>query len=189
MNGADLLFSGQSVTLEAMLHARDSRAARQRQALDCYRLPLISFSLVAPGAVKNSPVWQRVAEYAQREMTAVCQQWEWVTVWETRTDAPSGPEWMAAVCAPAKALKRQLVMLEQQHPLGRLWDIDVIDSDGRSLSRRELGLPARQCLICQQDAHVCARGRTHSLGLLLDEIARRIDSYERERSDGTAYAS
>lgn len=189
MNGADLLANGQPVTLKMMLHARDSRAARQRQALDCYRLPLISFSLVTPGAVKNSPVWQRVAEYAQREITMVCQQMEWVSVWEAQTDALSGPEWMAAVCAPAKALKRQLVMLEQQHPLGRLWDIDVINSDGRSLSRRELGLPARQCLICQQDAHVCARGRAHSLDLLLDEIARRIDSYERGRSDGTAYAS
>ena len=189
MNGADLLSNGHPVTLEVMLHARDSRAVRQRQALDCYRLPLISFSLVAPGAVKNSPVWQRVAEYALREIAAICQQMEWVSAWETRTDAPSGPEWMAAVCAPAKALKRQLVMLEQQHPLGRLWDIDVIDSDGRSLSRHELGLPARQCLICQQDAHVCARGRVHYLDLLLDEIARRIDNYERERSDATAYAS
>jgi holo-ACP synthase len=47
---------------------------------------------------------------------------EWVRVWEAHTDALSGPEWMAAVCAPAEALKRQLVMLEQQHPLGRLWD-------------------------------------------------------------------
>lgn len=189
MNGADLLSNGQPVTLNVMLHARDSRAARQHQALECYRLPLISFSLVTPGAVKNSPVWQRVAEYARREIAAVCQQMEWVSVWEAHTDALSGPEWMAAVCAPAKALKRQLALLEQQHPLGRLWDIDVIDSDGRSLSRRELGLPARQCLICQQDAHVCARSRAHSLDLLLDEIARRIDSYERERSDGTAYAS
>ncbi|XWJ91615.1 citrate lyase holo-[acyl-carrier protein] synthase [Phytobacter ursingii] len=189
MNGADLLSNGQPVTLNVMLNARDSRTARQRQALDCYRLPLISFSLVTPGAVKNSPVWQRVAEYARREIAAVCQQMEWVSVWEAHTDALSGPEWMAAVCAPAKALKRQLVLLEQQHPLGRLWDIDVIDSDGRSLSRRELGLPARQCLICLQDAHVCARGRAHSLDLLLDEIARRIDSYERERSDGKAYAS
>lgn len=189
MNGADLLANGLPVTLEAMLHARDSRAARQRQALDCYRLPLISFSLVVPGAVKNSPVWQRVAEYALQEIAAVCQQMEWVSVWEARTDAPTGPEWMAAVCAPAKALKRHLAMLEQQHPLGRLWDIDVIDSDAQSLSRRELGLTARQCLICLQDAHVCARGRAHSLDLLLDEIARRIDSYERERSDGKAYAS
>lgn len=53
MKGTDLLYQGQAVTLEEMLQARDKRAARQRQALNCYRLPLISLTLVAPGAVKN----------------------------------------------------------------------------------------------------------------------------------------
>ncbi|MDI8978106.1 citrate lyase holo-[acyl-carrier protein] synthase, partial [Salmonella enterica subsp. enterica serovar Lubbock] len=38
-------------------------------------------------------------------------------------------------------------------------------------------------LICQQDAHLCARGKHHTLDLLLDEIARRIECYERERCD------
>ncbi|ECO1122773.1 citrate lyase holo-[acyl-carrier protein] synthase, partial [Salmonella enterica subsp. enterica serovar Heidelberg] len=42
MKGTDLLYQGQAVTLEEMLQARDKRAARQRQALNCYRLPLIS---------------------------------------------------------------------------------------------------------------------------------------------------
>lgn len=179
MNGADLLSGGQPVTLEEMLLARDKRAARQRQALDCYRLPLISLSLVAPGAVKNSPVWQRVAHYAQREIAVLCQQQEWVSVWEHCVDERSGPEWMAAICAPAKVLKRELVALEMRHPLGRLWDIDVIDSDGTPLSRRSLGFPARGCLICPEEAHVCARSRQHTLDLLLDEIAQRVERYER----------
>ncbi len=41
MKGTDLLY-GRAVTLEEMLQARDKRAAGQRQALNCYRLPLIS---------------------------------------------------------------------------------------------------------------------------------------------------
>ncbi|EBV0244758.1 citrate lyase holo-[acyl-carrier protein] synthase, partial [Salmonella enterica subsp. enterica] len=103
--------------------------------------------------------------------------------WEMQVNERSGPEWMAAVCAPAMALKQHMSTLEMSHPLGRLWDIDIIDSDGKSLSRRELGHPARPCLICQQDAHLCARGKHHTLDLLLDEIARRIECYERERCD------
>ncbi len=35
MKGTDLLYLGQAVTLEEMLQARDKRAARQRQALNC----------------------------------------------------------------------------------------------------------------------------------------------------------
>ncbi|EBY9446357.1 citrate lyase holo-[acyl-carrier protein] synthase [Salmonella enterica] len=183
MKGTDLLYQGQAVTLEEMLQARDKRAARQRQALNCYRLPLISLTLVAPGAVKNSAVWRRVADYAIAEILALCEQKEWVNVWEMQVNERSGPEWMAAVCEPAMALKQHMSTLEMSHPLGRLWDIDIIDSDGKSLSRRELGHPARPCLICQQDAHLCARGKHHTLDLLLDEIARRIECYERERCD------
>lgn len=63
---------------------------------------------------------------------------EWVNVWEMQVNERSGPEWMAAVCAPAMALKQHMSTLEMSHPLGRLWDIDIIDSDGKSLSRREL---------------------------------------------------
>jgi holo-ACP synthase len=140
MNGADLLSNGQPVTLKMMLQQRDSRAARQRQALDCYRLPLISFSLVTPGAVKNSPYGSVLQSMRGARSRRSVSRWNGSASGK-RIRALSGPEWMAAVCAPAKALKRQLVLLEQQHPLGRLWDIDVIDSDGRSLSRRELGLP------------------------------------------------
>ncbi len=90
MKGTDLLYQGQAVTLEEMLQARDKRAARQRQALNCYRLPLISLTLVAPGAVKNSAVWRRVADYAIAEILALCEQKEWVNVWEMQVNERSG---------------------------------------------------------------------------------------------------
>lgn len=61
MNGADLLSGGQPVTLEEMLLAREKRAARQRHAVACYRVSLISLTLVAPGQVKihlSGNVWR-----------------------------------------------------------------------------------------------------------------------------------
>ncbi len=105
MKGTDLLYQGQAVTLEEMLQARDKRAARQRQALNCYRLPLISLTLVAPGAVKNSAVWRRVADYAIAEILALCEQKEWVNVWEMQVNERSGPEWMAAVCCAGNGVE------------------------------------------------------------------------------------
>ncbi len=156
MKGTDLLYLARQLRWRRCYKRAIKRAARQRQALNCYRLPLISLTLVAPGAVKNSAVWRRVADYAIAEILALCEQMEWVNVWEMQVNERSGPEWMAAVCAPAMALKQHMSTLEMSHPLGRLWDIDIIDSDGKSLSRRELGHPARPCLICQQDAHLCA---------------------------------
>ncbi|MGS9092511.1 citrate lyase holo-[acyl-carrier protein] synthase, partial [Salmonella enterica subsp. enterica serovar Infantis] len=76
MKGTALLDQGQAGTLEEMLQERDKRAAWQRQALNCYRLPFISLTLVAPGAVKNSAVLLRVSDYAIDEILALCEKKE-----------------------------------------------------------------------------------------------------------------
>lgn len=72
--------------------------------------------------------------------------------------------------APAREVKRCCVALERSHPLGRLWDIDVLRPDGTAVSRRELGLDARRCLLCGREAKLCARSRAHGL----EEIRVRV---------------
>lgn len=180
MTGAERLAEGEAVTLDEMLTAREQRVARQQHALVSYRQPLISLTLVSPGAVKNGPVWRKLMAIACREIHARCQQQGWEVVGESATDDRCGPEWIVAVCAEVKTIKQVMVDLEQQHPLGRLWDIDVIDKNGNAISRQALGFPGRQCLICNDLSHACARSRRHALPELLDEIARRIERYERD---------
>ncbi len=76
----------------------------------------------------------------------------------------------------AEIVKKITVDLEENHPLGRLFDIDVYDADGAAVSRQELGVPGRKCLICHEDAKACGRSRTHSV----EELQRRV--YEIIRS-------
>ena len=83
---------------------------------------------------------------------------------------PTGPEALFAVEAPSDELKRALIVLETAEPLGRLWDLDVIDPRLGALSRRSLGLPVRRCIVCDEAAHACARSRAHSLAELLRAI-------------------
>ncbi len=66
----------------------------------------------------------------------------------------------------ASFVKRITVFLEEHHPLGRFVDIDVHGENG-PISRRDLGLPARKCWLCEQDAHICARAERHSKEALL----------------------
>ena len=91
----------------------------------------------------------------------------------------TGPEMLMAVDADALALKHTLMAIEDQHPLGRLWDVDVIDLGGTSVSRKHFGLPARRCLVCDQPAHHCARSRQHALHDLQRSVQDRIDAYHR----------
>jgi holo-ACP synthase len=42
----------------------------------------------------------------------------------------------------ARIVKSATVLLEDHHPLGRLWDLDVIAPREGLLSRQDLGFPA-----------------------------------------------
>lgn len=82
----------------------------------------------------------------------------------------TGCEGYFVVEGPATALKRLAIDIEDTHPIGRLFDIDVLDTDGRKLTREELGFSRRKCMLCQQDAVICAGRRAHSLADLLEKV-------------------
>lgn len=42
-------------------------------------------------------------------------------------------------------------------------DIDVIDRQGVSLSRKALGYERRKCFVCEEDAFSCARSQKHTI--------------------------
>ena len=61
--------------------------------------------------------------------------------------------------------------VEEQHPLGRLFDVDVIQKDGAPASRKTIGRVPRRCLLCDRDARYCMRNHSHTQ----EEIHKRID--------------
>lgn len=71
--------------------------------------------------------------------------------------------------------------MEETHPLGRLFDVDVYDEAGSGISREELGSPVRKCLICEKDAKLCGRSRSHTVKELYERIESIIDSWLIER--------
>ncbi len=90
---------------------------------------------------------------------------------EQYVDGPGS--WLAAEC-DAMTLKRLAIELEEEHPQGALIDIDVADSVGNPLSRRDMGYPARKCLVCGEDAVLCSAGQNHSLSEIADRVERML---------------
>ena len=72
----------------------------------------------------------------------------------------------------AEELKKKCVKLEEEEALGRLLDLDVIQTDGQKLSRAV----SRRCLICGGPAFPCARARKHSL----KDLTEKTNSILRE---------
>lgn len=81
-------------------------------------------------------------------------------------DDITGPEMLLCVSASAEKIKDLTTQIEENHPYGRLFDMDVIGTDGQKLSRPSF----RKCLICDCQAQECARSRKHTIAEMQDKI-------------------
>jgi holo-ACP synthase len=167
------------VTLEEVLLNREQRVLRQREALVAFSRPLLSITLVNPGPVKDSAVARQSMTYALGALDELLADRGWPVLDRQVRFDPTGPEALFVADAEARALKQAATHLEENHPLGRLWDIDVIDPLRGAISRKDLDQPARRCLLCDQDAHACVRSRAHSLLELQRVIQRMVDAYRK----------
>ncbi|HUO09398.1 MAG TPA: citrate lyase holo-[acyl-carrier protein] synthase [Phycisphaerae bacterium] len=171
--------AGTAVSLELILAAREQRAARQAAALARFGKPMVSMTVVMPGPVKDGALPRRLLAEAVRKLDAVASARGWPVLSRQVWWQETGPEAMHVIAAEARLLKATTVELEDRHLLGRLWDLDVIAPGERPLSRKELNVPARRCLVCEGPAHDCARSRRHSLEELLNTIGKMVDAHDR----------
>lgn len=158
------------VTLEEILANREARAKRQQALLAAYALPLVSFTVNMPGPVKDNDASRAIFRQGLEALKKCCESHGWKRMALEEHSANTGPEALCSVDCDAGDLKTALVALEDEHPLGRLFDLDVLRPSGEHLSRRDLGAAMRRCLICERPAAECARSRAHSL----DELLRAI---------------
>lgn len=152
------------VELSEMMAEREARAFLQAEMLKEYGLPLVSLSMNIAGDVKNTPAIEFMfAEGLGR--------------FEAEADRPPvkkivrcgkcGPHALLCYDLPAQFLKDTALRVEE-----RLFDFDVIGTDGIKLSRPEV----RRCIVCGGPVTVCSRSRAHGLeaikevtdGLIID---------------------
>ena len=167
------------VGVQDMMRAREARA--QAQMLLLARHPgavVVGLTMNIAGPVKINPAIERAFAWGESCVRAVLASHE--VLFAHAIAEVTGPEALFCVRADAAELKRRLCVLEDGCAMGRLLDVDVIGPDGVKLSRTDVGLPARRCLLCDQPAPVCARSRTHSAQALFDRAMAIIAAHEEE---------
>lgn len=165
------------VSLEALLAAKDNRAARQADWLARYQQPIISLTLVTPGAVKDSIRYRNTMGVALQACDQLLWQNRWPVLDRQVLWLPTGAEALWCVEHPAVEIKAQCVEMEQTHPLGRLWDIDVFCQKNGQIGRHSLDLNTRRCLVCNEPAHGCARSRRHPVKEVVAQVEKLIDGW------------
>ena len=166
--------NGMEVTLTDMLRCREERAAMQLVALERYHNTLISFCLNIPGPIKTNEDLYTLYSDGVLEINSALQQADIEVLSRSETLAATGDEMLLCVDAEATFCKQLMQHIEEAHPLGRLFDIDVLDSEGHKLSRPQY----RPCLICGNQAQLCARTRRHTVAEMQAKIEEMLSTWK-----------
>jgi len=159
-------------TLQEILDTRERRVQKQQALLAKYQKPLICFTMNIPGPVKQSRDITIGFAVGDRMLRNTLHGHP--IIFRELTYENTGCEGYYVVDLPAGRLKSIAIGMEDTDPIGRLFDMDVLDVDGRKLSREEFGLPQRKCLLCDRPAAVCARSRAHGLEQLLEQVRQLL---------------
>ena len=181
------------ITLDELLASRDARHATQQKLLAEHSgKTLVCLTVVMPGSVKRnqqSLIVARAAVEAMRKAYNISDdllpETELLTN-ELKTEAGeclverdlnTGYEAYLITPLPLLEAKRVAVDIEDTHPLGRLFDIDVIDAQGIPVSRDRVGGQPRRCLVCDHEARYCMRMRWHTQEEIWARIKQMTDDY------------
>ena len=158
------------ITLDQLLQARDDRYALQLALTKEWPdRTLVCLTVVLPGPVKRDARSLKVAEAAVAAVREVL-----APVYKELYDLETGYEGYFIVEGALLDVKKACCGIENEHPYGRLMDLDVIEPVGETVvpvSRDRVGEEPRRCLLCDRPARECMRAHTHSFG----EIVQTID--------------
>ena len=169
--------SGDPIGLAQMLERREARFAAQQTLLTRFGRTLAQLTLVNPGPFKDTAQARFVFDQGLGALQEALNQAGFAVLAFEGSYYATGPEMLVAIDADPLSVKRKMLEIEERHPLGRLWDVDVIDALGASVSRQRLDLPARLCLLCDEAAHACARSGVHALHDLQRVVQDKIHAY------------
>ena len=163
------------VSLFDILQAREARARQQQALLEEYRVPLLCFTMNIAGPVKTTPLIRRGFEAGLALLDSRLPHEQ--LHYRKNQALPTGCEAVFAVDMPAQALKQLCADIEENHPLGRLFDMDVIGADGIKLERKA----QRGCIVCGAPGRFCAASRAHSVQQLQLVTTEILTRYFRQR--------
>ncbi|MDK0697156.1 citrate lyase holo-[acyl-carrier protein] synthase [Clostridium perfringens] len=162
--------------LMEILKGREERAFELKKLNEKFHGTIICLTLNIPGPDKLDELYY----YAFNEATKALEASLNINVLKKRAPL-SGYEAYFVSDKDIKEIKKIALTLEKEHPLGRLFDIDIFYKDLSKISREDLGEPKRKCFLCGEDAVSCGRSRKHSVYELTSSIKEKILQYKNSK--------
>lgn len=144
------------VSLNEILISKEERVKTQRSLLCEYKKPLICFTMNIAGPVKTSPLIERAFGIGTECILSKIPPEKILK--KIICSKNTGCEMYLSADLQENDLKILCTDIEDTHPLGRLFDMDVLSPDGTKLERKI----QRGCIVCSSPGRDCAARRMHS---------------------------
>ncbi len=150
-------------TLYDSFECTQKRAMRQQLLIKQYHMPLISVKTLLPKELSQSPYNKEIFNLAIEAIQEKIKACGFKYVTRQIIQQKFGQEAFIVLDTRCSSdVKKQMMDIEQNHPLGALMDIDVADKMGTTISRNDCETSARKCLICGGPAYRCLKANKHS---------------------------
>ena len=162
------------VNIMDMMQCRERRVQIQNELIQEFHTPVVSFCMNIPGPVKTSELIRSGFKSGKEALLKALAESSVQIFKMVEFHEITGDELLLSADAPAEKLKDIAVNIEENHKYGRLFDMDIIGTDGEKLSRQMY----RKCLICGDKAQNCARSRKHTIAEMQEQIRKILSCKE-----------
>lgn len=142
-----------------------------------YQAPVITLSINYPGIIKNNDLTELILTEVAKQFDEIFQK---KIIFSKLCKMNEGSVIYYVVKGDSRTLKENTIYLEQNHALGRFINVDVYDHDEEfPITRIELSHEPRKCYLCNEDASICEKNKTHENAELIDYMHKKVDEYFR----------
>ena len=149
--------------LDKVLEDREKRYNKIVNMINKFKLPVVCGKINYPGPDKNtkeaSAAFNVLLKLVEEEFGP------YSTIFE-KIEGFDGSAIIAAVKINSLKAKEIAVKVENNNPVGRIFDIDVYDLKGYPVSRNLTD--KRKCILCGKDARECIRQHRHDISIVVN---------------------
>lgn len=171
------------ISLDDILKLRDNRVLFINELLNQWQKTIIVFSLNMIGPIK---VFNLSIDTFFEGVNLIKEKLDSENIsieFEKINKDSCGYEGYFVVSKNSYYVKKLLSNIENNITIGRLFDIDVINEAGVKVSREDINLDRRKCIICDNPVFLCSRSRKHNLDELVNkEIDIMLDYFSNKIS-------
>lgn len=163
-------------TLHRILEAKEYRWSQRVSLAKNSKKTVICITMCTPYSIRTSSNYKYVYDEFIVKFIGFFNKMNIKVVTLENKNTEDG-EYTLFICdEDALKIKEATVKAEEGIKGGRLFDIDVMDSEGNQISRSDINLPSRLCLVCNKNAFICIKEKSHSKDEVTDKVIEIVNS-------------